>query len=127
MSILASIKKIFTGQKPEPVQQANADPDQEKTSELFYIAGIQEERRMKDQFFRMDAHSPIDDRVNFGGLDYYEVTDTLRGIADRGEVVGFDFCEVAPMYDPTGVTCQVAARIILDFIGAIFSTRKKKT
>jgi agmatinase len=61
-----------------------------------------------------------------GGLDYYEVTDVLRGIADRGEVVGFDFCEVAPMYDPTGVTCQVAARIILDFVGAIFSNRKIK-
>jgi agmatinase len=62
-----------------------------------------------------------------GGLDYYEVTDVLRGIAARGEVVGFDFCEVAPIYDPTGVTCQVAARIILDFIGAIFSERRKRS
>ena len=61
-----------------------------------------------------------------GGLDYYELTDTLRGIAKHGEVVGFDFCEVAPMYDPFGVTCQVAARVILDFIGAIFSERKKR-
>ncbi len=61
-----------------------------------------------------------------GGLDYYELTDTLRGIAARGEVIGFDFCEVAPMYDPFGVTSQVAARIILDFIGAIFLERKKK-
>jgi agmatinase len=59
-----------------------------------------------------------------GGLDYYEITDVLRGIAERGEVVGFDFCEVAPMYDLTGMTCQVAARIILDFVGAIFSARK---
>lgn len=62
-----------------------------------------------------------------GGLDYYELTDTLRGIAAQGDVIGFDFCEVAPMYDPSGVTCQVAARVILDFIGAIFSQRKKKT
>ena len=59
-----------------------------------------------------------------GGLDYYEITDVLRGIADRGEVIGFDFCEVAPIYDQTGVTCQVAARIILDFLGAIFDNRK---
>jgi agmatinase len=59
-----------------------------------------------------------------GGLDYYEVTDVLRGIADRGEVIGFDFCEVAPIYDPTGMTCQVTARIILDFLGAIFDNRK---
>jgi len=61
-----------------------------------------------------------------GGLDYYELTDTLRGIAARGDVVGFDFCEVAPMYDPSGVTCQVAALVVLDFVGAIFSERKKR-
>jgi len=61
-----------------------------------------------------------------GGLDYYELTDTLRGIAARGDVVGFDFCEVAPMYDPSGVTCQVAAQVVLDFVGAIFSERKKR-
>jgi len=61
-----------------------------------------------------------------GGLDYYELTDALRGIAARGDVVGFDFCEVAPMYDPTGVTCQVAAGAIVDFLGAIFSERKKR-
>jgi agmatinase len=61
-----------------------------------------------------------------GGLDYYELTDVLRGIAARGDVVGFDFCEVAPMYDPSGITCQVAARVILDFLGAIFIERKKR-
>ena len=62
-----------------------------------------------------------------GGLDYFEVTDALRGIAARGEVVGFDFCEVAPAYDtPNGITGQLAARVMLDFIGAIYSERRKK-
>jgi agmatinase len=62
-----------------------------------------------------------------GGLDYFEVTDVLRGIAARGEVVGFDVCEVAPAYDtPNGITAQLASRVILDFIGAIFSERRKK-
>ncbi|MBW1715119.1 MAG: agmatinase [Deltaproteobacteria bacterium] len=61
-----------------------------------------------------------------GGLDYYELTDALRGVAAQGEVIGFDFCEVAPMYDPSGITCQVAARVILDFIGAIFKEKKKR-
>ena len=61
-----------------------------------------------------------------GGLDYYELADTLRGIGARGEVIGFDFCEVAPMYDSSGITCQVAARVILDFIGAIFKEKKKR-
>jgi agmatinase len=59
-----------------------------------------------------------------GGLDYYELTDTLRGIAKRGEVIGFDFCEVAPVFDPTGVTFHLAAQVILEFIGAIFKERR---
>ena len=78
MGILASIKKIFTGREAEQVQQSGAEPDQDKSAELFYIAGIQEERRMKDQFFRMDPNSPIEDRVNFEGLNYYEPNPDYR-------------------------------------------------
>jgi agmatinase len=62
-----------------------------------------------------------------GGLNFNEVLDTLRGIAARGDVVGFDFCEVAPMYDPAGTTGQVAAALIVEFLGAIFNRRRKKT
>ena len=36
---------------------------------------------------------------------------------------GFDFVEVAPVYDQTEVTGQTAARVILDFLGAIFKAR----
>jgi agmatinase len=58
-----------------------------------------------------------------GGLNYHEVVDLLRGIAKKGNVVGFDFVEVAPVYDQTEVTAQTAARVILDFLGAIFKAR----
>jgi agmatinase len=58
-----------------------------------------------------------------GGFSYHEVVDLLRGLAGRSEIVGFDFVEVAPMYDPTEVTQQTAARVILDFLGAIFKHR----
>ena len=78
MSILASIKKIFTGQTPEQIQQTNSDPGKKESSELFYIAGIQEERAMKDRFFRTDPHSPIEDRINFGGLNYYDLNPDYR-------------------------------------------------
>jgi len=60
-----------------------------------------------------------------GGFDYYEMQELLEGIAKMGRVVGFDFVEVAPAYDPTGVTNQVAARIILDFLGFILKEREK--
>jgi agmatinase len=64
---------------------------------------------------------------SLGGLDYYEVTDLLRGIARKGDVVGFDFVEVAPQYDPTEVTAQLAARVVLDFVGAIFLERGRRS
>jgi agmatinase len=59
-----------------------------------------------------------------GGFTYHEVVDFLRGVANKGDVVGFDFVEVAPMYDPTEITQQTAARVILDFLGAIFKARE---
>jgi agmatinase len=61
-----------------------------------------------------------------GGFTYHEVVDLLRGIAAKGDVVGFDFVEVAPVYDQTEVTGQTAARVILDFLGAIFKQRERR-
>lgn len=58
-----------------------------------------------------------------GGFDYYEVQELLEGVSKMGRIVGCDFVEVAPMYDPTGVTNQVAARILLDLIG--FATKER--
>lgn len=55
-----------------------------------------------------------------GGLTYYDLLDALIGIASLGEVVGFDVCEVAPVYDPAGVTCHAVAKIIIDFLAAVF-------
>lgn len=59
-----------------------------------------------------------------GGFNYTEVVDFLRRLAFKGNVVGFDFVEVAPMYDQTEVTGQTAARVILDFLGVIFKSRE---
>lgn len=59
-----------------------------------------------------------------GGLFYEEMNELLEGIAKKGNIVGFDFVEVAPPYDPTGITSQVAARLVLDFIGFILKERE---
>ncbi len=61
-----------------------------------------------------------------GGLTYHEVVDLLRGVAAKGDVVGLDFVEVAPQYDPTEVTPQTAARVILDVLGAVFKQREQR-
>ncbi|MCM8749203.1 arginase family protein [Thermomicrobiaceae bacterium CFH 74404] len=57
-----------------------------------------------------------------GGLTYYQAFDLLRGLAERGRIVGFDFAEVAPARDPAGITSLHAARLILNLIGALAHT-----
>ncbi|MFC7398057.1 agmatinase [Chelatococcus sp. GCM10030263] len=64
--------------------------------------------------------------ISHGGFTYYEAKDLLREVARRFEVVGVDFVEVSPPYDPSGITALLAARTSLDFIGAIFHERAKR-
>lgn len=59
-----------------------------------------------------------------GGFLYYEVMELLQGLTRRGKVVGIDLVEVAPAYDPSGVTGFLAAQVLLNFLGYIFAERK---
>jgi agmatinase len=61
--------------------------------------------------------------ISHGGFTYYEAKDLLREVARRFEVVGVDFVEVSPPYDPSEITALLAARTSLDFIGSIFHER----
>ena len=55
-----------------------------------------------------------------GGFLYWEVMEFLQGLARRGRVVGIDLVEVAPAYDPAGITAILAAQVLLNFLGYIF-------
>ena len=59
-----------------------------------------------------------------GGFLYYEVMEILQGLVKRGEVVGIDLVEVAPAYDPSGITGFLAAQVLLNFLGYIFAERE---
>src|SRR5689334_12289194 len=61
-----------------------------------------------------------------GGFLYYEVMEILQGLVRRGNVVGIDLVEVAPAYDPSGITGFLAAQVLLNFIGYIFEARKPR-
>jgi agmatinase len=61
-----------------------------------------------------------------GGFLYYEVMEFLQGLAQRGDVVGIDLVEVAPAYDPSGITAFLAAQVLLNFLGYIFHARKAR-
>lgn len=44
-----------------------------------------------------------------GGLFYNQVCDIISGIAEMGRIVAADLVEVAPVYDPSGITLRLAA------------------
>ena len=58
-----------------------------------------------------------------GGFLYYEVQELIEGVAKKGNVVGMDLVEVAPPYDPAGVTSILAAQLLMNAIGFIFHER----
>lgn len=59
----------------------------------------------------------------FGGMTYHELRDFLKGIASRGNVVGFDLTELNPFLDTAGLTQSAAVMIVLEFLGTIFEKR----
>ena len=61
-----------------------------------------------------------------GGFLYYEVMEILQGLAQRGDIVGIDLCEVAPDYDPSGSTSFLAAQVLLNLLGYVFHERSKR-
>jgi agmatinase len=55
-----------------------------------------------------------------GGINYYQLKEALHLVAARYDIVGFDVTEVDPVYDTAGVTARIAAKLMLDLLGAIF-------
>ncbi|MNG27206.1 agmatinase [compost metagenome] len=49
----------------------------------------------------------------------------IQALARRsqGRIVGMDLVEVAPAYDPAGVTSILAAQLLMNSIGFIFHAR----
>ena len=58
-----------------------------------------------------------------GGLHYEELRDCVVALVKRDNLVGFDMVEVAPPYDSSEITAQVAARFIIDILAARFPSR----
>jgi agmatinase len=58
-----------------------------------------------------------------GGFQYYEVLEIMQGLAKQGDIVGIDLVEVAPDYDPPGITAMLAAQLLMNMLGFIFHER----
>lgn len=59
-----------------------------------------------------------------GGMYYDEVNDILAGICRMGRVVGFDLVEVAPQYDPAGITSRLASMAMLNMMAHILKNER---
>jgi len=53
-----------------------------------------------------------------GGLSYVELRELLRGCVMGRNLVGADIVEVNPLFDSSGRTGQVAARLLIDLLGS---------
>ena len=60
-----------------------------------------------------------------GGLFYEECRRCLTALVNRSNLVAFDVVEVAPPYDVSDLTAQVAARLITDILSARFPSRSR--
>ena len=58
-----------------------------------------------------------------GGLFYEECRRCLTALVNRSNLVAFDVVEVAPPYDVSDLTVQVASRLITDILSARFPSR----
>jgi arginase family enzyme len=54
-----------------------------------------------------------------GGLTFHETTDLVRGIAQKGSIVGMNLFEVRPELDTNDLTASTAAHLIINFIGTL--------
>lgn len=70
MNILNNLKKAFGSQSTQPAE-AELQPQAKAQPATFYLDTIEAERVEKDRFFRSSPYSPIEDRANFTGLNYY--------------------------------------------------------
>lgn len=53
-----------------------------------------------------------------GGILYPQMRTLIHGLINKGELIGMDVNEIAPRYDHNEVTCVLAGRLIINYIGA---------
>ena len=52
-----------------------------------------------------------------GGVTFLQARKLIRGLVQKGRVVGMDLVEITPMHDVNNITCITAGRLIVNLIG----------
>lgn len=58
-----------------------------------------------------------------GGMSTWELQQLLRALVGA-DIVGFDVVEIAPLYDPAGITALVGVTLLHEILAAIADTRR---
>jgi arginase family enzyme len=58
-----------------------------------------------------------------GGLSTWELQQVLRALVGA-EIIGFDVVEIAPAYDPSGITAVVGLTLLQEVLAALADTRR---
>ena len=69
------------------------------------------------------SQAPATGTPEIGGLFYQEVRECLTALVNKSNLIGFDLVEVAPPYDSSQMTAQLAGRLIIDMLAARFPSR----
>jgi agmatinase len=64
------------------------------------------------------AIAPAVEEPSFGGLDYWQVTDLLTGLAARARVIGIGVFGISPERDHNFLTSRLAIRLTSNLLGA---------
>lgn len=72
------------------------------------------------------AFAPGTGAPEAAGLTSREALELLRGIARQHEIVSADLVEVAPAYDPTGVTATTAAAVAFELVTMLAMTSARR-
>jgi agmatinase len=52
-----------------------------------------------------------------GGVTFLQARKLIRGLVQKGRVVGMDLVEITPRHDINNITCITAGRLIVNLIG----------
>ena len=69
------------------------------------------------------SQAPATGTPEIGGLFYQEVRECLTALVNKSNLIGFDLVEVAPPYDSSQMTAQLAGKLIIDVLAARFPSR----
>jgi agmatinase len=69
------------------------------------------------------AHAPGTASPLPGGMNTWELQQILRALVGA-EIIGFDVVEIAPAYDPAGITAIAGVSIVHEILAALADTRR---